>query len=342
MLTRATRLIVTTLALSSLTLIASCAAPTADKKVATAEVDRMSRLPAVTAPADNPITPEKIALGKQLFFDTRMSGSGTMACENCHYRDKGWAVPEALSKQDSGKLNTRHTPTLYNVAYNTIFYWDGRAATMEAQTLAAWRNQMNIDPPKIAERLNAIPEYKAAFNKAYGTDATPENIVKSFTTYLRTLTSGDSPWDRHEKGMTGAVSDDAKAGFTLFMGKGRCAVCHTPPVYMNNDFHNIGLEAGKEKPDLGRFNVTKKVEDTSAFKTPQLRSVALSAPYFHDGSAKTLEEAVRYMASGGKADINKSALLVDTGMNDKEIMQVVEYLKSLTSDEPLVRPVLPK
>jgi cytochrome c peroxidase len=295
----------------------------------------------VTAPADNAMTADKIALGKQLFFDKRLSGSGNMACENCHYRDKGWAVPEALSKRDDGKMNTRHTPTLYNVAYLTIFYWDGRAATMEAQTLAAWRNQMGADPAKIAERLNAIPAYKAAFNKAYGTDATGDNIVKSFTTYLRTLTSGDSPWDKYEKGMTNAVSEDAKAGFNLFMGKGRCAVCHTPPTYMNNDFHNIGLEAGKANPDPGRFTVSKKVEDTSAFKTPTLRSSALSAPYFHDGSAATLEEAVRYMASGGKADPNKSSLLVDTQMTDAEIKQVTEFLKALTSDEPLVRPVLP-
>jgi cytochrome c peroxidase len=320
-------------------LLASCAAP--EQKSAESSQARLSLLPAVTAPADNAMTADKIALGKQLFFDKRLSGSGNMACENCHYRDKGWAVPEALSKRDDGKMNTRHTPTLYNVAYLTIFYWDGRAATMEAQTLAAWRNQMGADPAKIAERLNAIPAYKAAFNKAYGTDATGDNIVKSFTTYLRTLTSGDSPWDKYEKGMTNAVSEDAKAGFNLFMGKGRCAVCHTPPTYMNNDFHNIGLEAGKANPDPGRFTVSKKVEDTSAFKTPTLRSSALSAPYFHDGSAATLEEAVRYMASGGKADPNKSSLLVDTQMTDAEIKQVTEFLKALTSDEPLVRPVLP-
>jgi cytochrome c peroxidase len=316
--------------------VAACAAP--EQK---SDAPRLSQLPAVTAPADNPVTPEKVALGKQLFFDKRLSGTGTMACENCHYRDKGWAVPEALSKRDDGKMNTRHTPTLYNVAYLTLYYWDGRAATMEAQTLAAWRNQMGADPVKIAERLNAIPAYREAFNKAYGSDANQDNIVKSFTTYLRTLTSGDSPWDRHEKGAANAVSSDAKAGFNLFMGKGRCAVCHTPPTFMNNNFHNIGLEAGKANPDAGRGAISKKAEDTGAFKTPTLRSVALSAPYFHDGSVATLEEAVRYMASGGRDDPNKSPLLTPTGLSEPEIRQVVEFLKSLTSDEPLVRPVLP-
>jgi cytochrome c peroxidase len=325
---------------ATLAFVAACAVQE-QKSASTSNDSRLSKLPPVTAPADNAMTPEKIALGKRLFFDTRLSGSGNMACENCHYRDKGWAVPEALSKRDDGKLNTRHTPTLYNVAYLTIYYWDGRAATMEAQTLAAWRNQMAADPVKIAERLNAIPAYKAAFNKAYGTDASGDTIVKSLTTYLRTLTSGDSPWDRFEKGDARAVSDDAKAGFNLFMDKGRCAVCHTPPTFMNNDFHNIGLEAGKEKPDLGRGAISKKPEDTSAFKTPTLRSVALSAPYFHDGSAATLEEAVRYMAEGGKNDPNKSPLLVPTGLTTPEVKQVVEFLKALTSDEPLVRPTLP-
>ena len=328
--------VLASLTLALVALVTACAAP--EPKSA---APRLSALPPVTAPADNPITPEKVALGKQLFFDTRLSGSGKMACENCHYRDKGWAVPEALSKRDDGKTNTRHTPTLYNVAFLTLWYWDGRAATMEAQTLAAWRNQMGADPVQIAERLNAVPAYKAAFNKVYGSDANQDNIVKSFTTYLRTLNSGDSPWDRHEKGASSAVSAEAKAGFNLFMGKGRCAVCHTPPVYMNNDFHNIGLEAGKATPDQGRGAISKKPEDASAFKTPTLRSVALSAPYFHDGSAATLEEAVRYMASGGKADPNKSPLLVATGMTDPEIRQVVEFLKALTSDEPLLRPVLP-
>jgi cytochrome c peroxidase len=326
--------------MGSVVLLASCAAP--EQKPAAAAESRLSQMPAVVAPADNPMTAEKIALGKQLFFDPRLSGSGTMSCENCHYRDKGWAVPEALSKRDDGKINTRHTPTLYNVAYLTLWYWDGRAATMEAQTLAAWRNQMGADPVKIAERLNAIPAYKAAFNRAYGTDASGDTIVKSFTTYLRTLTSGStSPWDRYEAGDANAVSADAKAGFNLFMGKGRCAVCHTPPTYMNNDFHNIGLDHGKPNPDPGRGAISKKPEDTGAFKTPTLRSSELSGPYFHDGSVASLEEAVRYMASGGKPDPNKSPLLVPTGMTDSEIKHVTEFLRALTSREPLERPVLP-
>ena len=179
------------------------------------------------------------------------------------------------------------------------------------------------------------------FNAVFGTGATPDAIVKSLAAYLRTKVSTDSPWDRYEAGQRRAVSKDAVEGQALFMGKGRCAACHTPPFYGNSTFYNVGLEHGKATPDIGRSNVTKKPEDTSAFKTPSLRSVALSAPYFHDGSVATLEEAVRYMAGGGKPDPNKSPLLSPTGLSDAEIGKVVAFLKSLTSEEPWEAPALP-
>jgi len=167
------------------------------------------------------------------------------------------------------------------------------------------------------------------------------SIVKALAAYLRAKVSGLSPWDRYEMGQTNAVSADARAGYDLFMGKARCVACHTPPLYMDGNFHNIGLEAGKAKPDPGRGNVTKKPEDASAFKTPTLRSVAISGPYFHDGSRATLEQAVRYMASGGGADPNKSAVLVDTKLTDREVQQLVAFLTSLTSDEPYTAPKIP-
>lgn len=302
---------------------------------------RVSALPPVTHPADNPASPAKTALGKQLFVDKRLSGSGQMACQGCHYRHLGWTDAQVLSKRDDGKMNTRHTPSLYNVGFQSAWYWDGRSATLEAQVLAAWRNQTGADPEKVAAALNAIPGYASQFNAVFGTGATPDAIVKALASYLRTKVSTDSPWDRHEAGQRGAVSKDAVEGFALFMGKGRCAACHTPPHYGNSTFHNVGLEHGKATPDIGRSNVTKKPEDTSAFKTPSLRSVALSAPYFHDGSAATLEEAVRYMAGGGKADPNKSPLLTPTGLTDAEIGKVVAFLRSLTSEEKWEAPALP-
>ena len=159
--------------------------------------------------------------------------------------------------------------------------------------------------------------------------------------HLRTKNSENSPWDRYESGERSAVSAGAVEGFRLFMGKGRCAACHTPPFYGNSSFFNIGLEAGKAKPDPGRFNVTRNEADTGAFKTPTLRSIAISGPYFHDGSRATLEEAVRYMAAGGGDDPKKTPILTPTGLSDAEIAKLVEFLKTLTSTEPWEAPTLP-
>jgi cytochrome c peroxidase len=305
------------------------------------KADRTSKLPPVPSPPDNPTTADKVALGAKLWIDPRLSGSGKMACTTCHVREKGWTDGLVLSRRDNGDMNTRHSPTMYNVGYAQSFYWDGRAPTLEAQVLAAWRVQISADPAKSTERIAAVPAYVAEFQQVFGTPPTQDAIVKALAAYLRAKVSGTSPWDRYEMGQTGAVSADARAGFDLFMGKARCVACHTPPVYSDFNFHNIGLEAGKAKPDPGRQAVTKKPEDTSAFKTPTLRSVAISGPYFHDGSRATLEEAVRYMASGGGADPNKSPLLVDTRLTDAEVRQLVAFLTALTSDEPYVAPRLP-
>ncbi len=316
---------------------AACAVPDAGQP----PIQRISALPPIVHPADNPTGPAKVALGAQLFIDKRLSGSGNTACQSCHYRNLGWTDALPLSKRDDGVVNARHTPTLYNVGHQTIWYWDGRSATLEGQILAAWRGQSGADPAKIAALLNTIPGYASQFQAAFGAPASPEAVAKALAAYLRTKNSENSPWDRHESGERNAVSADAVEGFRLFMGKGRCAACHTPPFYGNSTFFNIGLEAGKAKPDPGRFNVTKNEADTSAFKTPTLRSIAISGPYFHDGSRATLEEAVRYMASGGGDDPKKSPILTPTGLSDAEIGKVVEFLKTLTSTEPWEAPKLP-
>ena len=317
-------------------LLAGCAAT-----VEQAGGSRMSLLPPMQHPADNPTSPAKVALGKQLFVDPRLSGSGKTACQSCHYRNLGWTDAQVLSRKDNGDLNTRHTPSLYNVGYQTLWYWDGRAPTLEAQILAAWKGQSGADPLKVSALLNAVPGYQAQFREIFGGDATPEFVAKALGAYLRGTVSDNSPWDQYEQGNKRAVSKDAVAGFALFTGKGRCVACHVPPFYGNSTFFNIGLEHGKAKPDPGRFNVTKDEADRGAFKTPSLRSAALGAPYFHDGSVAKLADAVRYMASGGGDDPAKSALLSPTGLTEAEIAQVVAFLESLTSTESWVAPSLP-
>ncbi|MFM7506130.1 MAG: cytochrome-c peroxidase [Rubrivivax sp.] len=300
-----------------------------------------SALPPMTVPVDNPITPAKVALGKQLFVDPRLSGSGKMACQSCHYRHLGWTDAQVLSRRDDGQLNTRHTPTLYNVGHQNAWYWDGRAVTLEAQVLAAWRAQTGADPAKVAALLNTVPGYRTQFQAVWGSDATPDNVAKTLATFFRTLNSDWSAWDRHERGDRKAVSQAAIEGQALFAGKARCSTCHTPPYYGNSTFFNIGLEHGKDKPDPGRFNVTRNEADRGAFKTPTLRSIELSGPYFHDGSAATLKDAVRYMAGGGKPDPNKTPLMQPTGLTEAELDKIVAFLNTLTSTERWEQPTLP-
>jgi cytochrome c peroxidase len=318
-------------------LLAACSVPPARDAAAPAA----SALPPVQHPADNPYSVAKEALGKQLFVDRRLSGSGNMACQSCHYRELGWTDAQVMSRKDDGNLNTRHTPSLYNVGYQTAWYWDGRAATLEGQVTAAWRAQTGADPVKVAALLNTVPGYRSQFQAVFGGEATPQNVAQALATYFRTKVSDNSPWDRYERGDTRAVSAAAVEGQALFAGKGRCVACHAPPFYGNSTFFNIGLEHGKAKPDVGRFNVTKQAGDTSAFKTPSLRSVALGAPYFHDGSAATLKEAVRYMAGGGKPDPNKTPVLQPTGLTEAELDKIVAFLESLTSTESWQAPTLP-
>ncbi len=324
------------LMLLALGLLVSCAQPGPG-----AAAPPTSALPPIVHPADNPTSAAKVALGKQLFVDARLSGSQRNSCQSCHYRHLGWTDAQVLSRRDNGDMNTRHTPSLYNVGHQTIWYWDGRSATLEAQILAAWRGQMSVDPAVAAARVAAVPGYASQFQEVFGGPATPDAIAKALAAYLRTKNSDNAPWDRHAAGERNAVSADAIAGQALFNGKGRCALCHSAPHYGNSTFFNIGIEHGKANPDPGRFNVTKNEADRSAFKTPSLRSIELSGPYFHDGSVPTLKEAVRYMAGGGKPDPNKSPLLVPTGLTEGEIDQVVAFLNSLTSTERWDPPKLP-
>lgn len=309
--------------------------------VSMAEGPPVMALPAVPAPADNPVTLDKVALGKQLFADPRISGSGKTACQSCHYRNLGWTDGLALSRRDDGALNTRHTPTLYNVGHQTAWYWDGRATTLEGQVLAAWRAQSGADPVKASAVLNGIPGYRSQFQAIWGGEATPDNVARTLATFFRSLTSDGAPWDRYEAGDKTAVSQAAIEGQALFAGKGRCLTCHTAPYYGNSTFWNIGLEAGKERPDPGRFNVTKNEADRGAFKTPTLRATELSAPYFHDGSVATLREAVRLMAAGGKTDPTKTPILQPTGLTEDELDKIVAFLQTLTSTERWEQPTVP-
>lgn len=293
-------------------------------------------------PADNPLTAAKAALGKQLFFDTRLSGSGKMSCSSCHLPELAFTDGKRFSTKDDGKDNTRNSPTMYNVGYYENLYWDGRAKGLEANVLAAWKAQIGGVPTDVTTRLAGNETYAKAFTEAFGAAPSETTVVQALASFLRTLRSGDSAFDRAMDGDAKALSEAAKQGQQLFLGKAGCVTCHVPPLFSDRIFHNVGIGMNAEKPDVGAAKPTGDATKTGAFKTPTLRDVAKTAPYFHDGSVATLREAVKLMASGGIANEHKDPLAIDRQLNDAEIDQLVAFLESLTGNQGFTPPVLPK
>lgn len=302
-------------------------------------------LPELKTPDDNPLTPEKVELGRQLFFDKRLSKDGSASCETCHVPEKGWADGLALSTKVGGAVNTRHTPSLWNVGYNDLYYWDGRSATLEKQVDAAWKGQMGADPAGIAAAIGKIPGYEVQFTTIFKGPPTGDTIVKAIAAFVRTLRSGDAPWDKYSKGDKTATSEAAARGWELFRNKAGCAACHAPPLYTDNLFHNVGIGYDKPEPDTGRGKVTKSEKEDGAFKTPSLRSISTHAPYFHDGRAATIEEAVDYMLSGGikEKNPNLDKALKKVTLSKAEREDLLAFVKSLeVSVSSYERPKLPE
>ena len=294
--------------------------------------------PEMKVPADNPITAEKAALGKQLFFDKTLSKDSSASCSTCHLPEKGWTDGNKLSKKVDGTMNTRHSPTMINVGYNDLWYWDGRAETLEKNVLAAWKGQLGADPDKIAQAIAKIPGYEVQFQTIFKSNATPDTIAKALATFLRTLHAGDAPWDKVSKDATDK-SKEAEAmrrGFEIFRGKAGCAACHAPPMFTDNGFHNVGIGYDKDvkEPDVGRGKISKNKEDDGKFKTPTLRNVGAHAPYFHDGRADTLDAAVDYMLSGGLKNDNLDKQLKKVTLSKTEREDLMAFLKGLEAPAP--------
>jgi cytochrome c peroxidase len=309
----------------------------------------------IPVPDDNPMTPGRIALGEQLFFDTRLSRNGDMSCETCHVPEKGWTDGRRLSPKWDGSLNTRHSPSLYGVAYYPELYWDGRATKgLEPQITAAWEGHMGGQPSVVAGRLNAIPAYAKQFEKEFGGPADAKRIAMALAAFVRTIHAGDTPWDRMTQQQRLDPANPVAQGFKVFSQVAKCTLCHLPPLYTDTLYHNIGVGMDAEKPDLGRGGhlvskaqadgVTPPAEAATtlgAFKTPTLRGVALSGPYFHDGSAATLEEAVDLMLGGGKANEQLDPKLRKWPYTPEQREQLIAFLKALTPDARYQRPDLP-
>lgn len=302
-------------------------------------------------PADNPITQDKATLGWQLWFDTRLSGKGDRSCYSCHVNEKG--LTDGLVKNTNATTGAplpRHTPTMWNIGYHTEWYWDGRAKTLEGQALAAWKlanmGAKDPDADKIRDdviaRINAVPAYAEQFKKVFNGPADEKNVVMALTTYMRTIVSRDTAFDKYTAGAANALTDQQKRGWQTFQDA-QCTQCHRGLLFTDLSFHNVGIGIENGKPtDVGRFTVTKEEKDTGAFKTPTLRDVARSGPYFHDGSVASLKEAVTLMAKGGIPNrfLDKENL-VDRKLTEAQIDDIVAFLDALTEPTPLKEATVP-
>lgn len=308
------------------------------------------RLPAtVPHPADNAPTAERVALGRQLFFDNRLSGDGNMSCATCHSPMYGWSDALPTAKGFKGQVLGRATPTVFNTAYNGIQMWDGRKKSLEDQAMGPMEAnvEMNTDMAKLFGFLNGNEGYRAAFSAAYpGEPISAETVSKAIASFERTVVSNDSPFDRWAAGQKDAMTADQVAGFRLFVdpAKGNCAACHSGPNFTDNSFHNLGLAShGKAEPDMGRYAIRPVASMKGAFKTPTVREAANTAPYFHDGSAATLEQVVEHYRVGGVVKANLSPDMKPLVLSAEEARQIVEFMRALsTAPKPFEMPALPR
>jgi cytochrome c peroxidase len=286
-------------------------------------------------PADNPYTVEKAELGKLLYFDRRLSADNTVSCASCHDPKYGYTDGAQVSTGIKGQKGGRSAPTIINRAYSLNQFWDGRAATLEEQAKGPIQNpiEMGETHVNVVAKIRAIPGYRALFLKTFGTaDFTIDHMAKAIATFERTLLSGNSPYDRYKAGNKQALTADQVRGIDIFFNKAKCDQCHEGINFTSNAYHNLGVGMDKPNPDEGRSAVTKNPLDYGAFKTPTLRDIALTAPYMHDGSLKTLEEVVDFYDKGGTPNKNLDSAVKKLKLTAQEKKDLVAFLRSLNGE----------
>ena len=308
------------------------------------------RLPATPPhPEDNAPTPQRVELGKKLFFDPRLSGDGNMSCATCHNPLLGWSDGLPTGKGVKSMVLDRASPTVVNTAFNSIQMWDGRKKTLEEQAMGPMEAtvEMNMDTQKLFAWLNGNEGYRSLFQGAFpGKPIDADTVSKAIASFERTVVSNTSPFDQWVAGKKDAMSPDQVKGFALFIdpAKANCASCHAGPNFTDNSFHNLGLASfGKDNPDMGRYAQKPVASLKGAFKTPTVREAANTAPYFHDGSAKTLDEMVEFYAKGGVVKTNLSKSMKELTLSKEEKGQLVSFIQALSSPvKPFMLPVLPR
>lgn len=323
----------------------------------------------LVVPADNQMTPERVELGKELYFEKRLSKDGTVACATCHDVNRGFTDRLKTSEGIGGVHGQRNSPTTMNAFLMETFFLDGRAPSLEEQAKLPIINPIEMGMPNAQAAIEAIkddPKYQKMFRSAYGSDPNYEDLARAIAAFERTLVFLNAPFDRFLAGDEDAISDQAKRGWALFNGKARCMSCHemnpSNPLGIDNEFHNIGVAARKQNfellaakaldilqkgggvqaidqlaiqtrfTELGRFLITADRADIGAFKTTQLRNIGLTAPYMHDGSMKTLWDVMDHYNRGGEPNPFLDGGIVPLGLSEKEIDAVVAFMFTLTDD----------
>jgi cytochrome c peroxidase len=311
-------------------------------------------------PPGNPVTPEKVELGRRLYFDKRLSKDGTVSCATCHDPQHGFSDARKTSAGVGGKTGARNSPTVLNAVFNEFQFWDGRAPSLEEQAKGPMINsvEMGMDSHDVVVGVvRGIPEYQAEFRKVFGREPNIDDVVAAIATFERTVVSGDSAFDRFHAGDKAALSAEAQRGWELWNGKARCNTCHpfgdATPNFSDNKFHNIGVAAkGRDFAglarqaaavsdpqklafhadftELGRFITTRQPKDIGAFKTPGMRDVALTAPYMHDGSEATLLDVVNFYDRGGEPNPYLDGGIVPLKLTEQEKKDLVAFMESLT------------
>jgi len=286
----------------------------------------------ITWPKDNPYSAEKVALGKLLYFDKRISADGTVSCATCHDPKFGFTDGAPVSTGIRGQKGGRSAPTVINRAWSLAQFWDGRAPTLEAQAIGPMANpiEMGNTHAVVVRTIAGLAGYRPLFKAAFGDDdVSLDRIAKAIATFERTVMSGNSPYDRWKAGQANAMAPAAIRGYHVFQ-KAQCDACHEGANFTSNMYSNIGIGIDKPQPDLGRYEITKKDEDWGAFKTPTLREVEHTGPYMHDGSLKTLEEVVDYYDKGETPNKNLDSHIKKQNLRAEEKSDLVAFLKSLS------------
>ena len=304
-------------------------------------------------PADNPLAVAKVSLGKQLYYDQRLSGDGDRSCYGCHLAEHGLTDGKPVAVGAFDKVLTRSSPTMWNVGYYPEFYWDGRSSALEKQVVGAWSGgNMGASGKdgvpgmaEICERLNEIAGYREQFETVFGAPANVDNVAKAVASFMRTIVASESRWMRFRGGDEQAFSEQEKRGYEIFSEVAKCTNCHDGLLLTDLQYHNVGIGMDAESPDLGRAAVSGEETDNGAFKTPTLLDISKSAPYFHDGSVATLEEAVDLMLDGGSPnpwlDITNLQETKEAELAAEQRDDLLAFMRALDVEYTVPPPQLP-